>query len=486
MGTRRAATFLVVALLSGACGARLTQEQRLAAVSQGGIRGTSGSGSLDEAGSELTSGVEGGTEASLAGGAGGSGGAASGGAGPGGGLNAAAPAGGNGGATDVGVTATQITIANLSDISGPSPGLFKTAQQAMAALTAYANNEGGLYGRKLKLNLIDSKTDAGANNAGALDACANAFALVGSMSAFDDGGAQTIDKCGIPDLSAIPVNAARQLAKNTYGAFPNRPDMIAVGQANYIKEKNPDASKKAAIFWLNGAVTRSQAMRVVETWESVGFSFHDANGNLRGYETQAVEPNYCPYVVSMRNQGVDYVTSVSDYQSIVRFLQAIRQCGGGWNPKVKDWNSVIYSPGFIKLAGQDAEDSLVYLNTALFEERANNPEMQLYLKWLNKVAPGAEPDYFGLYAWSAGRLFLKAAQAAGPKLTRAALFEQIRKIHDWTSNGLHAPQDVGSKVPTTCFLYAKVSGGKFTRLEPAGGGFSCDRGGLYKPSQTFA
>ena len=37
---------------------------------------------------------------------------------------------GNGGATDIGVTATSINIANISDITGVVPGIFQSAQLA--------------------------------------------------------------------------------------------------------------------------------------------------------------------------------------------------------------------------------------------------------------------------------------------------------------------------------------------------------------------
>ena len=43
--------------------------------------------------------------------------------------------------------------------------------------------------------------------------------------------------------------------------------------------------------------------------------------------------------------------------------------------------------------------------------------MALYRAWLDQVKPGATPNYFGLYAWSAARLFVEQAVALGGKLT---------------------------------------------------------------------
>jgi len=110
--------------------------------------------------------------------------------------------------------------------------------------------------------------------------------------------------------------------------------------------------------------------------------------------------------------------------------------------------------------------ALLFLNTALIEEASSNPEMQLYEQWLQRAAPGALPDYFGIYAWSAGRLFLKAAQQVGAKLTRKALFAALKSIHSWNDFGMHVAHDIGAKREANCTLYAEVKNGRFVRTYP--------------------
>jgi hypothetical protein len=146
---------------------------------------------------------------------------------------------------------------------------------------------------------------------------------------------------------------------------------------------------------------------------------------------------------------------------------------------VLDWDSVVYSPNFLTQAEGAAEGSQFFLTTALFEEAANNPEMQLYFSWLRRAAPGAQPDFFGIYAWSAARLFTKAAQMAGPKLTRRGLLAALRSIHAWDGNGLHASHDIGAKLTSPCFLYGHVKNGAFQRLYPSSG-YECKLGGVVK------
>ena len=75
-------------------------------------------------------------------------------------------------------------------------------------------------------------------------------------------------------------------------------------------------------------------------------------------------------------------------------------------------------------------------------------------------------------AWSAGRLFQKAALTAGPRLTRKALFAQLKQIHSWSDYGLHVTQDIGNKREANCTLYMEIRNQQFTRIFPSSG-WSC-------------
>jgi ABC-type branched-subunit amino acid transport system substrate-binding protein len=99
-----------------------------------------------------------------------------------------------------GISDSTITIANVADVSGPVPGIFTSAQQAVKAYAAYFNATSSLCGRKLKVLSLDSRTDAAGDQVAYAKACEDAFAAVGSMSAFDAGGAATAQGCGLPDL----------------------------------------------------------------------------------------------------------------------------------------------------------------------------------------------------------------------------------------------------------------------------------------------
>jgi ABC-type branched-subunit amino acid transport system substrate-binding protein len=192
----------------------------------------------------------------------------------------------------------------------------------------------------------------------------------------------------------------------------------------------------------------------------VGFRF------IYEAEVQVLEANYTRFVSEMESRGVQYVTMVADYQNIVRLQKTMRQ--QGYVPKVRDWDSVAYDEDY--LADPEAvEGSFVFINTAMVEEASSNPEMKLYTDWLARASPGAKPDYFGLHAWSAYRLFQKLAAQIGPDLTRRKLFDALKATREWDGNGLHGPHQIGAKLPTVCNLYIEVRGGAFRRMAPASG-----------------
>ena len=104
------------------------------------------------------------------------------------------------------------------------------------------------------------------------------------------------------------------------------------------------------------------------------------------------------------------------------------------------------------------------MNFVPFEEASTSPETKLYLDWLQATKPGATPDFFGVFSWSAARLFVETAAKLGGDLSRESLIAAIRKTDNWTANGLHAPQRVGPKSTGECFRLIQVKGGKFVPL----------------------
>ncbi len=369
------------------------------------------------------------------------------------------PSGGNGGATATGVTASTIEVGNIASISGVAPGLTQSAQQATEAWADYVNSTGGICGRQIKVQPFDDGNDSGTNYADADQACSSDFAMVGNASGFDDGSAQAVNACSIPDMAAEVSTAAAGTTADIFGASPGNAHYWSLGPANYLKATYPNAISKAAMIYLNVSATETQAAHEVAAYQSVGFHY------VYNASTTPTNANYATNVQAMQSAGAQYVTEYSDASSAERLLQAMQQAN--YAPQVVDWFSEEYSPQFAQQTSPESNGDLVLMSaTAAYEEASGNPGMQLMESWLNRVAPGYHQDIFAILAWSAGLAFEQAAKAVGPDLTRPALISQLQQITKWTGDGVTPPVNIGQKIPSQCFFYMKIENGAYQRVYP--------------------
>lgn len=363
-----------------------------------------------------------------------------------------------------GITDKTITIANASDISGPVPGIFTSAQQAVKAYAAYFNATSSLCGRKLSVLSLDSRTDAGGDQAAYETACSQSFAAVGSMSAFDSGGAATAQQCGLPDIRSQSVSDARNNCTTCFGAQASQDKVFQNAIPDYFVKHDHAATQHAAMIYVDATASVEDAQVTQKAEEKRGMHFVDDES------FDVAEFNYAPYVQKMKAKGVRWVQFVGSSDEAVRLEQAMQ--AASFKPKVFLMDPTGYDPTYVKSGGSAVDGTVVFINFNPFEEAGSNPEEQLYEAWLQQVAPGAAPSYFGLFAWSAARLFVEESAALGGHLTRANLVARIRGVHHWTSNGLHAPQDVGGKKNGSCWRFMQLQKGTWRPL--GGTHYLCD------------
>ncbi|WP_418062525.1 ABC transporter substrate-binding protein [Pimelobacter simplex] len=412
----------------------------------GGDGGTSGSGS--------------GSGTGTTGGSGGSGGGGTGGS-PTTGKGAAA-GGVKAGSCDgfknqKGITDKTITLANVADLSGPVPGIFEASQQATRAYVEYFNSQGTICGRKLELVNLDSRADAGADQQAYTKACDQAFAAIGSMGAFDSGGAGVAQSCGLPDIRAAMTTPERAGCSTCFGVYSIRPNLIADSGPRWLAKTYPDAVKNVGVLYINGGAAPINAKSQAAAWGKMGWSIKYTQG------IDVAEFNFAPYVQQMKDKGIKMVVYTGPYQNTVKLQQAMQQ--QGYKPDVFMQDPTVYDQRYVQQAGPLAEGTIVYSTTDLFENK-NNPEIQLYLSWLQQVKPGAIPNFYGLFSWSAARLFVEQAVALGGKLSRASLVAAVKKVNSWTGNGAHTAMRVGTAQTPPCQKIIQYKGGRWQQISP--------------------
>lgn len=473
----RTVAALLALSLAAACGGRLSENDIQAQLSADGgsgigpgsrTAGAAGGATDDVAGGD---GLTGGDAAGTGGGGGTAGGSGGGtGSGGGGGSAPGAPAGGNGGATDVAVTATEVKIGNVSTLGGPVPGLFRGALVGTQAYFAYQNSIGGLYGRKFTIVSADDNFDSGANRSKIKELQDKVFAFVGSFSLFDGAGAGEMKSSGVLDVGRS-LSPERLALPNSFSPAPFEIGWPRTG-CKWLASRFPkDVIEKAAFFIGAADAARNNANWQRKSCEAEGFKF------VYTREVQPTESNFTGDVIQMRQRDVKAVFVVFDVSGIARLFKSLYQ--QNFNPPLKYPSAAAYDGDFMGLVGADAaEGILIGQSFAMFlgEDQGQFPEIGRFREWMKRVAPSQKVDLFAMYGWLSGKLFIEAMQKVGPKITRTAMIEALKGVHEFTG-GMQTPVDVGAKKNPVCEMYMQVKAGKFTRVDPTTG-FNC---GTFQP-----
>lgn len=355
----------------------------------------------------------------------------------------------------VGITRRTITLANVADLSGPVPGLYRSAELAVRAYAAYFNASHSICGRKLRVLGLDAKTDAGADRAAYATACARAFAAVGSIATYDEGGASTAQHCGLPDLRSRSFSAARYACSTCFAIRVEQPNAFANAVPDFFVSHHHAASQAAGFLYLNAGSWARRARVMQKAEELRGMHFLYSSG------IDVAEFNYGSYVEQMKSRSVKLVQFVGPYQAAVRLAQAMQQ--NSFTPEVYLRDDDSYTPAYARF-GSAVNGTYVFVDFTPFETVPSNIEFHRYRHWLHVVAPGEAPTPAGLFAWSAARLFTQKALALGGRLTRSHLVAAIRGVHRWTDAGLHARQDVGGKTNGNCWRFLRLASGVWSPL----------------------
>lgn len=362
-----------------------------------------------------------------------------------------------------GVTDSEITLANISDISGPVPGIFQSAQDATKAFVAYYNatTPDGICGRSLRLTSLDTRSDAGGDQQGYTRACDEVFAAVGSVSSQDQGGAATAESCGLPDLRAFTVTPQRSDCATCFSAYSLSPNLHARSISDYLKKAEPEGSEALSIYFVDVPAARVNAESFAAAFEKQGLDVV----RVQGIATS--EFNYAPFAQQMKDDGARMVQYFGPYQFTIRLQEAMQQQSVDAQFLT---DPTVYDTRYVEQGGEAVDGTLVYSVIQLFDD-TRIPEMVLYRQWLERTAPGSIPNYYGLFAWSAARLFVQKATELGGRLTRPALVEAVKGVRDWDSNGIHAPMSVGAKQTPGCIKFIQLDGTRWEQV--SSGDFLC-------------
>jgi hypothetical protein len=366
-----------------------------------------------------------------------------------------------------GVTDDQIVIGYGDDAGyAQSPGLSHETSDAIKAFISWCNDQGGINGRELVGKYYDAAITEVTN--AVTQACGEVFMLVGEAWALDSAQEETRLGCDLPMVPTYTVSADAANAPLMYNAVPNPIDFYSAGAGAQIADLFPDKVEHATVMYGNFSATIDTKDKVLQAFPEVGWHFLDCpqEYNIAG------EPDWRPFVQSMKNCGVEAVYySGQAYPNLQNLLDAAAQ--ENFEPVwVTDSNS--YLASFAQWNASGNGDN-VYMRTAFipFEEADESPATQQYQQIVEDS--GGDISQLGEQAASSFLLWATAAKACGADLSRTCVLDQLSQIHSWTGGGLHAETDPGANMPPACSMLLRLHGTAFEQAAPEQTGeYACE------------
>jgi Periplasmic binding protein len=361
-------------------------------------------------------------------------------------------------AGDQGVTEDQITIGYGDDAGyAVSPGLSHETSDAVAALIAWCNEQGGINGREVVGNYYDAAITNVVN--AMTQACGEVFMLVGEAWALDSAQEETRLGCDLPAVPTYSVSPEFANAPLAVQPVPNPADIYTAGWAGQIAELFPEEVTSASVMFGNFAATIDTKDKVVQTFDDFGFEFLDCpiEYNIAG------EPDWRPFAQRLKDCGAEVVYySGQPFPNMQNLLDDAAQID--YRPVwLVDLNA--YLPSFAEWNATGNGDN-VHLRTAFypFEQVDDVPALRQYVDIVE--GNGGDISLLGVQAASAFLLWATAADACGADLSRQCVLDELDGITSWDGGGLHAESNPGENLPPECGMILKLDGSSWVQAYP--------------------
>jgi hypothetical protein len=409
-------------------------------------------------------------------------------AGPGdfGTLKAVCGPGNASGATDKGVTDTDIRVATMSDPGNTAvPGLNIEIFQESQAFVDWCNAAGGIAGRKIVLD----KRDAALFNVSAqMVASCNQpdFMLVGNGEALDATGVQQRLSCGLPEIAAYDVSSAAGSAALSMDALPVPNSESNLGGAlRVLKAADPASAAHYGLLSSTQQSIKDSGNRDKQAAAQLGYTqvYYD--------ELPVQVNNWRPYAQAIQAKGVQVLGIQAQANQDAQLFKAFADIG--YFPKWVLLNSNNYDPVMLTEGGANLDKFTggVLVNSffAPFELGQSDPaKYASTAQFVNLVKQyqNVAPKSLGVNSWSAWLLFAEGVKSCGNNVTRQCVFNYAQSQSNWTAGGLTAPVKPSNATGDTsqCFLLTKASSTGWTLAsdvyKPNQGVFNCDPANVFK------
>ena len=346
------------------------------------------------------------------------------------------------------------------------PGLDQEMGDAVKAMIAWCDAQGGINGRKI----VGDYYDAAITNVGGVmtQACKKDFMLVGQGFALDSSGEQTRLGCNLAAVPGFTVSPQVANAYEMYQASPNPADYSPVSSAYEITKLFGKAKTQKAGQYNSTLSTQQASMaKAVQAYTKTGWKFLNCPVQIN-YNGEA---NYTPFVQKLQSCGAQIVYNDSTPgPTLYGALQAENQINynpiwvedsGAYTAAFAQWNTAgLGNNVYVRLSYEPLEAANVV------------PAVKQYISIVKKN--GGLISQLGEQSTSSFLLWATEAKACGSTLTRQCMINKLSKVTTWTGGGLNATGNPSKNLPPSCGLLMKLQGTKWVQAYPKKlGTFDC-------------
>jgi len=322
-----------------------------------------------------------------------------------------------------GVTSKSVLVGTSLPQSGPA-GAYGVIANATRAYFDYVNAHGGVYGRKLRLDVLDDGYDPARTKANVqnLVLSKGVFALVDVLGTANNLAVRPfIDQHRIPlvypatgsSLMAHPLDKYTFALQVTYTIEGKVLTDYAVTKLH---------ARKIGVFYQNDDFGKEGLNAVTARAKHDGAAVVDAEP----YEL--TQTDFSSQALKLKNAGADAILMFAVPGPFITFMTDIPKVG----LKAKLLSSdVALSYGVVKALGPLAEG--MYFDNYATLPTANNPQAALYRQVVTKYGtPTATPvDTFTAVGVGAAEVFVEGLRRAGRNPTRPGLITALETLRGW-------------------------------------------------------
>jgi ABC-type branched-subunit amino acid transport system substrate-binding protein len=382
-------------------------------------------------------------------------------------------------ATENGVSAATITIQVMADVGSPlAPGLFQGNVDAVKAFAQWANDNGGIGCRQVKVLEWDSKMDPTEAKNGLINGCQNALALIGDNALFNPDTA-TLSNCadkagqpvGLPNFVGL-ANDANESCQPTTGNVQSISE-LCTGTLTGVRDLQTQGgiyrwfAKNLApdneFFLVPGDLptTVQSATYIMAAQKAAGIN---VVGSIK-VSSRAEQTVYTQYFQAAKSSGANTIFNGSNSGVMLKAQKEAKAQGVLGDYK---WAGSLSIYDKTYTAGDPSVTNGTYagLSQLPWDEADKSPGLAAYLKYVGGVE---KADALGANGFMAGIAFKETVDAIvaakGPNaITRAAVIEGLKTEKSDFMGWVGQPK--GGKDILPCYMIVQIQDGKWKRVYP--------------------